>query len=84
MFGSSVEANINGGYVYSFGTQTGIVAAVTGQGLVTPTIGNQGWFEYGGRLGYRISKGWVADLFVNGTAGPQPVGNTFTAASACG
>ena len=44
---------------------------------IVPTIGNQGWFEYGGRLGFRISKGWVADLFVNGTAGPQPVGNTI-------
>jgi hypothetical protein len=42
-----------------------------------PTIGNQGWFEYGGRLGFRITKGWVADLFLNGTAGPQPVGNTL-------
>ena len=40
-------------------------------------IGNQGWFEYGGRLGFRITKGWVADLFLNGTAGPQPVGNTL-------
>jgi hypothetical protein len=72
----TVEGNINGGYVYAFGTQSGIVAAVTGQGMVTPTIGNQGWFEYGGRLGFRISKGWVADVFVNGTLGPQPVGNT--------
>jgi hypothetical protein len=77
LFGSNIEANINGGYVYAFGTQSGVVATVTGQGLVTPTIGNQGWFEYGGRLGYRISKGWIADLFVNGTAGPQPVGTTI-------
>jgi hypothetical protein len=77
LFGSSVEANINGGFVHAFGTQSGIVATVTGQGNVVPTIGNQSWFEYGGRLGYRISKGWVADLFVNGTAGPQPVGNTI-------
>ena len=67
----------NGGFVHAFGTQSGIVATVTGQGNVVPTIGNQSWFEYGGRLGYRISKGWVADLFVNGTAGPQPVGNTI-------
>ena len=44
---------------------------------IVPTIGNQGWFEYGGRLGFRITKGWVADLFLNGTAGPQPVGNTL-------
>ena len=76
LFGSRIETNINGGWVQSFGTHTGIVAAVTGNGTVVPTIGNQGWFEYGGRLGFRITKGWVADLFLNGTAGPQPVGNT--------
>lgn len=77
LFGGSVEGNINGGYVQSFATHSGIVATVTGDGTVVPTIGNQGWFEYGGRLGYRISKGWAADLFVNGTLGPQPVGNTI-------
>lgn len=77
LFGSSVEANINGGWVQSFGTQSGIVATVNGNGTIVPTIGNQGWFEYGGRLGFRITKGWIADLFVNGTAGPQPVGNTI-------
>jgi hypothetical protein len=77
LFGSSVEANINGGWVQSFATRSGIIATVTGDGTVVPTIGNQGWFEYGGRLGFRITKGWVADLFLNGTAGPQPVGNTI-------
>ena len=61
----------------SFATRSGIVATVTGDGTVVPTIGNQSWFEYGGRLGFRITKGWIADLFVNGTAGPQPVGNTI-------
>ena len=65
------------GWVQSFATHSGIVATVTGDGTVVPTIGNQGWFEYGGRLGFRITKGWVADLFLNGTAGPQPVGNTI-------
>ncbi|MGJ4929948.1 hypothetical protein ACQR1I_28465 [Bradyrhizobium sp. HKCCYLS2038] len=77
LFGSTIEANINGGYVQSFGTRSGIVATVTGNGTVTPTMGNQGWFEYGGRLGFRLSQGWIADLFVNGTLGPQPVGNTI-------
>jgi hypothetical protein len=76
LFGS-VEGNINGGWVQSFATHSGIVATVTGDGTVVPTMGNQGWFEYGGRLGYRLAKGWVADLFVNGTLGPQPVGNTI-------
>jgi hypothetical protein len=77
LFGDGVEANLNGGFVHSFGTHSGIVATVTGAGMVVPTIGNQSWFEYGGRLGYRIAKGWIADLFLNGTAGPQPVGNTI-------
>jgi hypothetical protein len=77
LYGDSVEANINGGFVQSFAAHSGIVASVTGDGTVVPTMGNQSWFEYGGRLGFRISKGWVADLFVNGTLGPQPVGNTI-------
>ena len=77
LFGNNIETNINGGFVQSFATRSGIVATVTGEGTIVPTIGNQSWFEYGGRLGYRISKGWIADLFVNGTAGPQPVGNTL-------
>ena len=84
LFGWDIEANINGGYVYALAPRSGMVATVTGEGTVVPTIGNQGWFEYGGRLGYRITKGWIADLFLNGTAGPQPVGTTLTAASACG
>ena len=54
----------------SFATHSGIVATVTGDGTVVPTMGNQGWFEYGGRLGFRLAKGWVADLFANGTLGP--------------
>ena len=77
LWGDSIETNINGGFVQSFATRSGIVATVTGEGTVVPTIGNQSWFEYGGRVGYRISKGWIADLFLNGTAGPQPVGNTL-------
>jgi hypothetical protein len=77
LFGSSVEGNVNGRFVQSFANHSGIVATVTGDGLVVPTIGNQSWFEYGGRLGFRITKGWVADLFVDGTLGPQPVGNTI-------
>lgn len=77
LYGSSVEANINGGWVQSFAAHSGIVATVTGNGVVVPTIGNQGWFEYGGRLGFRFAKGWIVDLFANGTLGPQPVGNTI-------
>src|SRR3979411_2746438 len=76
LFADNVEGKINGGFVQSFAAHSGIVASVTGDGTVTPTMGNQSWFEYGGRLGFRITQGWVADLFVNGTPGPQPGGNT--------
>jgi hypothetical protein len=74
---NSIEGNINGRFVQSFAAHSGIVATVTGDGLVVPTMGNQSWFEYGGRLGFRIANGWVADLFIDGTLGPQPVGNTI-------
>jgi hypothetical protein len=77
LFGSRLEGNVNAFFVQSFNNHSGIVAAVTGDGLITPTIGNQSWVELGGRLGFRITRGWVADLFVNGTVGPQPVGNTI-------
>ena len=77
LFSSNIEGNINGFLVQSFASHSGIIATVTGDGLVVPTIGNQFWFEYGGRLGFRLAKGWVADVFVNGTLGPQPVGNTI-------
>ncbi|WP_199198612.1 hypothetical protein [Bradyrhizobium sp. MOS002] len=77
LYGSNIEANINGGWVQSFAGHSGIVATVTGDGVVVPTMGKQGWFEYGGRLGFRVQKGWIVDLFANGTLGPQPVGNTI-------
>ncbi|MBV8697338.1 MAG: hypothetical protein JO052_05710, partial [Bradyrhizobium sp.] len=63
MLTPTIEGNINGGWTQSFATHSGIVATVTGNGLVVPTMGNQGWFEYGSRLGFRLSRGWVADLF---------------------
>ena len=39
LFGSSVEANINGGWVQSFGTRSGIVASVTGDGTISVRCG---------------------------------------------
>jgi hypothetical protein len=77
LLASNIEGNINGFYVQSFATHSGIAASVTGEGPIVAAMGDQGWFEYGGRLGFRLAQGWVADFFVNGTLGPQPVGNTI-------
>src|SRR5258708_12766565 len=73
---NSIEGNINGRFVQSFATHSGIVATVSGDGLVVPTIGNQSWFEYGGPPGFRISNGWIPALFLNPTPGPQPTPHT--------
>src|SRR5260370_21481006 len=73
---NSIEGNINGRFVQSFAAHSGIVATVTGDGLVVPPIGNQSWFEYGGRLPFRIAQCWVADLFRAGTLSSHPVAHT--------
>jgi hypothetical protein len=76
LFGTSIETNINGGFVQSFASSSGINATITGVGTVIPTMGNQHWAELGARVGFRFTKNLVGDLFVNGTVGPTPVGNT--------
>jgi hypothetical protein len=76
LFGNFVEVNVNGGLVQSFASSTGLQAAVVGVGNILPTFGNQHWFELGGRVGARLTKNMTADVFVNGTLGPYPVGNT--------
>jgi hypothetical protein len=55
-----------------------IVATVTGDGTRgaddrKPVAGS----NMAAAIGYRITNGWTADLFVDGTLGPQPVGNTI-------
>ena len=76
LFGNFIEVNVNGGFVQSFASSTGLQAAVVGVGNILPTFGNQHWFELGGRVGARLTKNMTADVFVDGTLGPYPVGNT--------
>jgi hypothetical protein len=76
LFGTMIEANINGGLVQSFANSSGIVATITDVGTVVPTMGNQHWAELGARVGFRFTRDLIGDVFVNGTVGPTPVGNT--------
>jgi hypothetical protein len=76
LFGTFIEVNVNGGFVQSFASSTGLQVAVVGVGNILPTFGNQHWFELGGRIGARLTKNMTADVFVDGTLGPYPVGNT--------
>ena len=76
LFGTWIEVDLNGGFVQSFASSSGINATVTGVGTIVPTMGNQHWGEVGGRIGFRFTKNLVGDIFVDGTLGPSPVGNT--------
>lgn len=76
LIGNRLELNISAGYAQSFGTSLGVSTLITGVGFVAPSIGEQHWGEYGARLGWRLTKDIVADVFVNGTFGPAPIGNT--------
>src|ERR1700730_16135185 len=69
---NSIEGNINGRFVQSFANHSGIVATVTGNGLVVPTIGNQSWFEYGGRPGLRRPQRPIGRLLLNRHPRPPP------------
>src|SRR5258708_32192513 len=69
---NSIEGNINGRFVQSFAAHSGIVATVTGDGLVVPTIGNQSWVEYGGRSGLPTGNGWGAEPSATRHLGAQP------------
>ena len=69
LFGGKIEANINGGFVQSFGTRSGIVATVTGEGTwCRRSATRPGSNMAAGSAPHR--QGWVADIFVNGTARP--------------
>ena len=76
LFGNRLELNLNGGFAQSFGTSLGVSTLITGIGFVAPSAGEQHWGEYGARLGWRLTNAIVANVFVNGTIGPAPIGNT--------
>jgi hypothetical protein len=78
-----VRDNLNGGFVQSFANHSGLVATVTGEGLVVPTTGNQYWFEYGGRIGYRITKSGPRTFSRTARWDRSRSATRFTAASAC-
>src|SRR5260370_12121710 len=70
LFADNVEGNINGGFVQSFANHSGLVPTVTSSdGTVAPTIGNQSWFEYSSRLGFRAPHYWGARPILHPTPG---------------
>ncbi len=78
LFAGNFEVNVSGALAYGFGAGLGSQVNVFDFGTVAPyPIENSGWFEYGARIGYRVSRRMVIDAFAVGTLGGQPAGNTI-------
>ncbi len=79
LFGTNVETQINLGIARSFGSTSGIVADFTAAGgnVLSPVAAEYTWAEYGLRVGYRLSKENVIDVFADGTLAAKPIGDTL-------
>ncbi len=72
LFGDNIEVNVSGAVARGFGTANGSVANVTDFGPIGPTgLPTSTWFEYGARIGYRVSDRLVVDAFVLGAVGGE-------------
>ncbi|MBV8441255.1 MAG: hypothetical protein JO312_11995, partial [Hyphomicrobiales bacterium] len=77
LFNGNIEVNASAAVAHSFGAGSGTFVTVYDFGPVAPgAVPNSTWFEYGGRVGYRVNKNLVVDAFLLGTAGGQ-VGDTL-------
>lgn len=77
LWGRQIETQINLGVAGSFASRSGVRATFTGYGDIAGTPREAVWAEYGLRVGWRMNKSWVADVFADGTLGDKPVGNTI-------
>lgn len=77
LLSSRFELQVNAGVAQSFGTKSGVAATIGGVGTLRPSLKNQTWAEFSGRLGFRLSKKMVVDAFVLGSVGSKPVGTNI-------
>ena len=70
LFGGRFEANVSGAVAYGFNSTNGSQWSVADFGAISPyPIGNSVWYEWGARIGYRVSQRMVVDGFILGTFG---------------
>ncbi len=70
LFGGRFEANVSGAVAYGFNSTNGSQWSVADFGAISPyPIGNSVWYEWGARVGYRVSQRMVVDGFILGTFG---------------
>ena len=72
LFTDNIELNVGGAVVHGFAAGTGSTVNVTNFGPIGPTaLPTTTWFEYGARVGYRLSDSLVVDAFVLGALGGE-------------
>jgi fibronectin-binding autotransporter adhesin len=72
LFADNIEVNVSGAVAHGFGAGGGFVVNVTDFGPIGPTaLPTTTWFEYGARVGYRLSDSLVVDAFVLGALGGE-------------
>ena len=76
LWSTRIETQFNLGVARSFGSKSGLNAWFVGGSLGPVGLSEYIWAEYGARLGYRIQKNFVIDIFADGTLGGRPIGNT--------
>ncbi len=70
LFGGQFEANVSGAVAYGFNSTNGSQWNIADFGAISPyPIGNSVWYEWGARVGYRVSQRMVVDGFILGTFG---------------
>ncbi|VVE87658.1 hypothetical protein [Pandoraea bronchicola] len=69
-FTSTIDAAVWGAWAHGFSYRDGSQLTVSGAGSLTPQVSSQlNWFEYGARVGYKMSRRAKVSAFVNGVAG---------------
>lgn len=82
LWGSSIETHLNGGVARTFGSSVGMLGALTELGNPAAPLKERTYFEYGARIGYRVTPKLVLDVFANGAAIGGPIGNQVHVGSA--
>lgn len=74
-----IEAHVSAGLAHGFGAKSGVqaVSALPFYGAFTPAAKDSTWAEFDARVGFRVAKGTVIDVFALTTVGPKPVGNSI-------
>ncbi|HEY2710187.1 MAG TPA: hypothetical protein VGI95_19265 [Caulobacteraceae bacterium] len=75
LYGHRIEADVNVGLDWSFHSESGLKPVVANV-QVTPSQPGFVYYEFGGRLGYRVSRRLTADAFVNAIVAPRAIGTS--------